>query len=102
MFKSENYQMCSIILISLLNIGKLKQGEEVAMRLYLSQKDYFPFMVKITNSRFISDEETYRHGGQFITGSVNREALHHFVKFIENVSMDVRVDHGDMLTSSKK
>jgi hypothetical protein len=84
------------------DIGQLRLGEEIAMRIYLSQKSYFSFIVKVSNSRFIRDEEIYRHGCEFVKSSVNREALSHFVKFVEAVAVDLKVDGGDILTHSSK
>lgn len=84
------------------NVGQLRIGEEIAMRIYLSQKNYFSFVVKVANSRFIKDEETYRHGCEFMKTSVNKEALSHFVKFVESVAVDLKVDDGDLLTHSSK
>lgn len=82
--------------------GQLRAGDEVAMRIYLSQKSYFPFVVKIANTRFIKDEEVYRYGCEFVKSTVNKEALNHFVKFIETVAVDMKVDAGDLLTHSSK
>jgi hypothetical protein len=84
------------------NIGQLRVGEEIAMRIYLSQKNYFSFVVKVSNSRFIRDEEIYRHGCEFVKSSVNKEALNYFVKFVEAVAVDLKVDGGDLLTHSSK
>lgn len=84
------------------NVGQLRVGEEIAMRIYLSQKNYFSFVVKASNSRFIRDEETYRYGCEFIKNTVNKEALSHFVKFVEAVAVDLKVDGGDLLTHSSK
>ena len=84
------------------NVGQLRVGEEIAMRIYLSQKNYFSFVVKVSNSRFMKDEETNRHGCEFVKNLVNKEALNHFVKFVESVAADLRVDDGDLLTHSSK
>ncbi len=83
-------------------IGSLRTGDEIAMRIYLSQKSYFPFVVKIANSRYIRDEETFRYGCEFVKTTVNKEALSHFVKFIESVAIDMKIDTGDLLTHSSK
>jgi hypothetical protein len=84
------------------DVGQLRMGEEIAMRIYLSQKSYFPFVVKVSNSRFIKDEEIYRHGCEFVKNSVNKEALTHFIKFVEAVAADIKMDVGDLLTHSSK
>lgn len=80
--------------------GALKEGEEVAMRVYLNNQTYFPFIVKVANVRLIEEEGVFRHGGHFVKGTVNDVALHHFVKFIENVSASLHTDHGDVMVSN--
>lgn len=80
--------------------GHFSVGEEVAMRVYLNQQTYFSFVVKIQNIRGVEDEISYRHGGAFVKGSINEEALHHFVRFIETVSGILQTDHGDLQVSS--
>lgn len=82
--------------------GQMKAGEEVAVRIYLSHKNYFAFTAKIANVRFIQDEDLYRHGCQIVADSYNEEALYHFVKFIESVSMNIKVDTGDIITGGSK
>lgn len=79
--------------------GKYQQGEEVAMRVYLNHSTYFPFTAKVSNARLIEEEGVVRHGANFVRGTVNDVALHHFVKFIENVSASLRKDDGDVLVS---
>ncbi len=81
-------------------LGQFTNGEEVAMRVYLNHQTYFPFILKVANVRFINDEGVHRHGANFIKGSVNDEALHHFVKFIETVSASLHTDHGDVMVSN--
>ncbi|NUN05118.1 MAG: PilZ domain-containing protein [Bdellovibrio sp.] len=79
--------------------GAYQTGEEVAMRVYLNHSTYFPFTVRISNGRTIEDEGVVRHGANFVKGTVNDVALHHFVKFIENVSASLKTDSGDVLVS---
>ena len=79
--------------------GTFLIGEEVAMRVYLNQKTYFAFTVCISNRRFIDENRTIRHGTNFVKGSVNDVALHHFIKFIENISAILKTDSGDVLVS---
>ncbi len=79
--------------------GQFKVGEEVAMRVYLNNQTYFPFTVKIANARSLADEGTFRHGGNFVTGTMNELALTHFVKFIETVSASLQRDSGDVMVS---
>lgn len=81
-------------------LGQFTHGEEVAMRVYLNHQTYFPFILKVANVRFITDEGVHRHGANFIKGTVNDEALHHFVKFIETVSASLHTDHGDVMVSN--
>jgi hypothetical protein len=79
--------------------GGLQEGEEVAMRVYLNQFTYFPFVVNIANVRAIASEGVTRHGCGFIKATVNEDALRHFVSFIETVSASLRTDHGDVMVS---
>jgi hypothetical protein len=80
--------------------GHFKNGEEVAMRVYLNQQTYFPFIVTIQNIRQLGDERVYRHGAGFVKGTINDEALHHFIKFIETVSASLQSDDGDIVVSN--
>lgn len=80
--------------------GGFTQGEEVAMRVYLNHSTYFPFTINISNVRAIEDEGVVRHGATFVKGTMNDVALHHFVKFIENVSASLKKDSGDVLVSN--
>lgn len=80
--------------------GHFSVGEEVAMRVYLNQQTYFAFVVKIQNIRGVDDEVSYRHGGAFVKGSINEDALHHFVRFVETVSAILQTDNGDLQVSS--
>jgi len=80
--------------------GMFLEGEEIAFRVYLNHTTYFPFTVSVLNSRRLEDESVIRHGAQFVKGTVNDVALHHFVKFIENVSAGLRKDDGDVLVSN--
>jgi hypothetical protein len=82
-----------------LNQGSFNSGDEVAMRVYLNHQTYFPFIVRVSNSREIMEEGVNRHGVKFLQGTVNDEALHHFVKFIETVSASLQTDHGDVVVS---
>jgi len=80
--------------------GGFTEGEEVAMRVYLNHKTYFPFVMKVSNSRTFEAEGVVRHGANFVKGSVNDVALHHFVKFIETVSASLKTDDGDIQVSN--
>lgn len=79
--------------------GGLREGEEVAMRVYLNQFTYFPFVVSIANVRALPEENVTRHGCGFVKDTPNQDALQHFVKFIETVSASLRTDHGDVMVS---
>ncbi|MGE0529010.1 MAG: PilZ domain-containing protein [Bdellovibrionales bacterium] len=80
--------------------GHFAMGEEIAMRVYLNHKTYFPFVVKVQNIRAILDDGTYRHGVNFVKDTINEVALHHFVRFIETVSASLEQDNGDMVASN--
>ena len=79
--------------------GGFQAGEEIAMRVYLNYETYFPFLVKVHHVRSIDDEGVFRHGATFVKGTVNEEALHHFVRFIETVSASLETDSGDVTVS---
>lgn len=81
-------------------LGNFKLGEELSMRIYLNHGAYFPFVLKVSNSRFDEDEGVFRHGANFVKGTVNEEALFHFVKFLETVSTSLKKDDGDILVSN--
>lgn len=83
-----------------IGMGGLKEGEEIAMRVYLNQMTYFPFVVGIANVRSLPDEGVTRHGCNFMKETVNADALGHFVKFIETVSASLKTDHGDVMVSN--
>ena len=80
--------------------GMFHDGDEVAVRVYLNHTTYFPFTVTISNSRLLDEEGVIRHGAHFLKETVNDVALHHFVKFIENVSATLKKDGGDVLVSN--
>jgi hypothetical protein len=80
--------------------GHFVVGEEIAMRVYLNHQTYFPFVAKVQNIRGIEEENLFRHGANFVKGTINDEALHHFVKFIETVSATLQSDKGDLQVSS--
>ncbi len=80
--------------------GHFAIGEEVAMRVYLNQQTYFAFVVRIQNVRSVDEEESFRHGANFLKETVNAEALHHFVKFIETVSASLQNDNGDITVTN--
>ena len=79
--------------------GRFRIGEEVALRIYLNQNTYFPFVALISHCRENQEEGTHRHGAGFVKNSVNDVALHHFIKFIEAVSGNLKKDNGDLVVS---
>ncbi|MCB0415091.1 MAG: PilZ domain-containing protein [Bdellovibrionales bacterium] len=80
--------------------GCFLENEEVAVRVYLNQQTYFPFVIKVNHVFQNNDEGTYRHGCSFVKGTVNDKALFHFVKFIETVSASLERDTGDIMVSN--
>ncbi len=80
-------------------VGQFHKGEEIAMRVYLNHRTYFAFSIKVENVRVIAEEGVIRHGSHFVKGTLNDEALFHFVKFIESVSASLCKDTGDVLVS---
>lgn len=80
--------------------GHFQVGEEVAMRVYLNHETYFSFVVKVQNMRGRPEDGVFRHGVHFVKGTINDEALHHFVRFIETVSASLQTDHGDIQVSN--
>jgi hypothetical protein len=80
--------------------GHFQPGEEIAMRVYLNHQTYFSFVVKIKHITDVSDEEVHRHGCEFVRGTINDVALHHFVKFVETVSASLKHDNGDVTVSN--
>ncbi len=80
--------------------GHFQVGEQVAMRVYLNHQTYFSFLVNVKHISEIEDEQVQRHGAEFVDGSINNVALHHFVKFIETVSASLKHDKGDVLVSN--
>lgn len=79
--------------------GHFQVGEEVAMRVYLNSNTYFPFVAKIKHVTHIEDEGVHRHGCEFVNGTINDVALHHFIKFIETVSASLKQDKGDVIVT---
>lgn len=80
--------------------GGFASGDEVAMRVYLNHTTYFPFTIRVTNCRIFEEDGVTRHGANFVKDTVNVVALHHFVKFIENISASLKTDKGDILVSN--
>lgn len=79
--------------------GYFGREEPIAMRIYLNHKTYFEFVVKVKWSEIHDDLGVIRQGARFVKNTVNEEALEHFVKFIEAVSVNLRADEGDLQIS---
>lgn len=79
--------------------GRFAEGEEVALRIYLSNDTFMPFVARVYNVRQIPEEGVWRHGVAFMKESINNDALTHFVAFLESVSASLRTDNGDIVVS---
>lgn len=79
--------------------GNFREGEEVALRIYLSQDTFMPFVARVYNVRHIPEEGVYRHGVAFMKESINNDALHHFISFLESVSASLKTDKGDVIVT---
>lgn len=79
--------------------GHFNLEDKVAMRIYLNHRTFFAFVVDVTNVRVFDKMGVVRHGSNFVKGTVNDVALHHFVKFIETVSANLEADNGDLQVS---
>lgn len=84
-----------------IEVGHFQLEEEVAMRVYLNKSTYFPFIVSVRHVSEDLNEGVWRHGTGFVEGSINSEALHHFVRFIETVSVHLRSDKGEVVVSNR-
>lgn len=82
------------------NQGAFASDERVAMRIYLNHKTFFEFVVQVKWKEIFPDAGFVRQGAKFVKGTVNDEALAHFVKFIEAVSVNLQADEGDLQISS--
>lgn len=80
--------------------GTFHNEERVAMRIYLNHKTFFEFVVQVRWQEAFDDAGFVRHGAMFAKNTVNDVALHHFVKFIEAVSVNLKADEGDLQISS--
>lgn len=78
-------------------IPSIIRGNEVVARIYLTQKTYFPFTIKVTNIRE-EDDGYYRYGTEFVKDELKKDALQNFVEFVETVSQHLKADNGDLVT----
>ncbi|MFK8138629.1 MAG: PilZ domain-containing protein [Bdellovibrionales bacterium] len=81
------------------SFGSFREGEEIAMRIYLSNTTFMPFIARVYNCRQIPEEGVHRHGVAFVKDTLNNDALKHFVNFLESVSASLRTDKGDVIVS---
>ncbi len=79
--------------------GHFKVGEEIALRVYLNQKAYFPIQVTIKHVTPVPEEGVVRHGTVYLKNEENNVALQHFVKFVESASQGLKKDSGDMMVT---
>ena len=79
------------------HMGSFQVGEEVALRVYLNSKTYFPLHVKIKHATFDSQEEVVRHGVEYMKGTSTDVALQHFVNFIISMNEGLQIDDGDLI-----
>ena len=79
--------------------GAFNVGDPMELRIYLDHQTYFPIQVKVVHVQRQPEEGMIRHGCEFLPESLNENALHHFVGFLESVTAAFRKDHGDVLVS---
>lgn len=79
------------------SMGAFQVGEEVALRVYLNRKTYFPLYVKIKHATYDSQEEVIRHGVEYMKGNTTDVALQHFVNFIMSLNEGLMIDEGDLV-----
>lgn len=76
-------------------MGAFKVGEELALRVYVNTKTYFPLMVRVKHATFDTQENIVRHGVDYLQGAQSDVALQHFINFVISVSEGLKVDQGD-------
>lgn len=82
--------------------GQFQTDQELALRVYLTQTTYFPIIIKVARVKYIADANVFRHGASFEKDLVQKEALHHFVSFIECVCTTLAKDNGDLRVNPNK
>lgn len=80
------------------HMGTFEVGEEIAIRVYLNTKTYFPLIVKVKHSTLDSQEEVVRHGVEYLKGATTDVALQHFVNFVISMNEGLQIDDGDLVT----
>lgn len=76
--------------------GHFAKDEKLAMRIYLNHKTFFEFVIQVKWFEAHDQFGYIRHGSKFVKNTVNDVALHHFVRFIEAVSINLQADEGDL------
>ncbi|AZZ37723.1 PilZ domain-containing protein [Bdellovibrio sp. qaytius] len=79
------------------HMGAFQVGEEIALRVYLNTKTYFPLHVKVKHATLDTQEEVVRHGVEYMKGTATDVALQHFVNFIISLNEGLQIDDGDMM-----
>lgn len=80
--------------------GHFNIDERLAMRIYINHRTYFEFVVQVKWLETNNAWDVSRHGCRIVRNTVNDVALHHFVKFIEAVSVNLQADDGDLQISN--
>lgn len=83
-------------------MGHFREGEEIAMRIYLSNDTFMPFIVRVYNFREVPEEGVVRHGVAFLKETMNNDALQYFVRFLESVSASLKTDSGDVVVTKAR
>lgn len=76
--------------------GGFSKDEKLAMRIYLNHKTFFEFVIQVKWFETHDQFGIIRHGSKFVKNTLNDVALHHFVRFIEAVSVNLKADEGDL------
>ncbi len=79
------------------HMGSFAVGEEIALRVYLNTKTYFPLIVKVKHATLDAQEEVVRHGVEYMKGTSTDVALQHFVNFIISMNEGLHIDDGDLV-----
>lgn len=79
------------------HMGSFQVGEEIALRVYLNSKTYFPLLVKVKHATYDAQEEVVRHGVEYMKGTSTDVALQHFVNFIISLNEGLEIDDGDLI-----
>ena len=79
------------------HMGAFTVGEEIALRVYLNTKTYFPLFVKVKHATLDTQEEVVRHGVEYLKGNSSDVALQHFVNFIISMNEGLQIDDGDLI-----